>query len=143
MVVYQARKENMVVDALSRRKESLMLRIVYAKDEPCVFDISSADWCIWDILQEAVFIDGRALEICKKFETPGEEAVWYQLMDRLLYYKEYVYVLGVARLHEEILAHFHNNKEGGCLGWLRTYTRVKHVPLGRIKKISQGIGSKM
>ena len=44
----------------------------------------------------------------------------------MLYYGDCAYVPGVPGLREEILTHFHNCKEGGHSGWLRTYIKVKH-----------------
>ena len=70
--------------------------------------------------------DALTVDICKRLEDHkgGVERFCYK--NGLLYYKNYVYVPGVPGLREEILAHFHNSKEGGHSGWLRTYVRIKH-----------------
>ncbi|KAI9160253.1 hypothetical protein LWI28_006567 [Acer negundo] len=69
--------------------------------------------------------DARVVEVRKKLED-HEGGVWrFRYKNKLLYYKNYVYVPGVPGLKEEILAHFHNSKEGGHSGWLRTYIPEK------------------
>ena len=77
-------------------------------------------------MREAAKLDKRSQEICKMLEKWDDGVVGYKMCGGLVYYRDYVYVLGVRGLQKEILTHFHNNKEGGHSIWLRTYVRVKH-----------------
>ncbi|KAL5788540.1 hypothetical protein ACOSP7_005489 [Xanthoceras sorbifolium] len=104
-----------------------MLWSVYGEDDVSLMALSGVEWRIWDRLREAVKFDSKAQEICKKIENQEAWVDQYRLKDGLLLYKNLVYVPGVLRLHEEILAHFHNSKEGGHSGWLRTYLRIKNL----------------
>ncbi|KAI9198590.1 hypothetical protein LWI28_018696 [Acer negundo] len=70
--------------------------------------------------------DAQIVEIRKKLEDHEGGVERFRYKNELLYYKKYVYVPGVLGLREEILAHFHNSKEEGHSGWLRTYVRIKH-----------------
>lgn len=52
------------------------------------------------------------------------------MRDGLIYYKDCVYVPNILNLIREIIDHFHNSKEGGHSGWLRTYIRIKSFRKG-------------
>lgn len=125
-IVYHIGKENKVVDALSRKEGSPMIWTVYREDESGLMALSGAEWRIWDKLREAMKLDARTQEICRKLENQEDRVNGYQLRSGLLSYKNYVHVSGVLSMREKILAHFHNNKEARHLGWLRTYVRVRH-----------------
>ncbi|KAI9173770.1 hypothetical protein LWI28_006211 [Acer negundo] len=82
--------------------------------------------------------DARTVEIRKKLKDHEGGVERFRYKNGLLYYKKYVYVPGVLGLREEILAHFHNSKEGGHSGWLRTY-KVKYDqrrPMGLLQPLS-------
>ena len=125
-IVYQPGKENKVADALSRKEGSPMLWTVYGELEASLQALSGAEWEVWDKIRGAIQLDKRALEICAKLEKQEEGVEGYRMRGGLIYYKDGVYVPGVPMLREEILSHFHDSKEGGHSGWLRTYIKVKH-----------------
>ncbi|KAI9182524.1 hypothetical protein LWI28_026190 [Acer negundo] len=74
--------------------------------------LSGAEWRVWNQIKEAMQFDVRAVEIRKKLENHEGGVEKSRYKNGLLYYKNYVYVPGVPRLKEEILAHFHSSKEG-------------------------------
>ncbi|KAI9184761.1 hypothetical protein LWI28_000836 [Acer negundo] len=90
------RRKNKVADALSRKEGSSILWSVYADDEAGLLALSGAEWRVWDRIKEAMQFDARTVEIRKKLEDHegGVERFSYKI--GLLYYKNYVYVLGVA-----------------------------------------------
>ncbi|KAH7526809.1 hypothetical protein JRO89_XSUnG0053200 [Xanthoceras sorbifolium] len=92
--------------------------------------LSGAEWKIWDKSREAVKLDTQAQEICKKLESQEDGIEKYALKNGLIYYKTCVYMPNVPRLREEILAHFHESKEGGHFGWFRTYVKGCQVAKG-------------
>ncbi|KAL5815901.1 hypothetical protein ACOSQ3_024279 [Xanthoceras sorbifolium] len=71
-------------------------------------------------------MDAKTQEICQKLENKDEGVERYKINNSLVYYKSYLYVPDVPGLRHEILAHFHESKEGGHSGWLRTYMKIKH-----------------
>ncbi|XP_042962448.1 uncharacterized protein LOC122296713 [Carya illinoinensis] len=125
-IVYQPGKENKVADALSRREGSQLLKVVGDDEESSNLALSWVEWRVWDKIREATRLDARALEIIKLLDAQGQGVVNYKVRDGLIFYKNYVYVPNVPNLRNEILDHFHNSKEGGHSGWLRTYIRLKH-----------------
>ncbi|KAL5796687.1 hypothetical protein ACOSQ2_001507 [Xanthoceras sorbifolium] len=125
-IVYQPGKENKVADALSRKEGSPMMWTVYEEESPGLAALSGAEWKIWDKIREAVKMDAKTQEICRKMENKDEGVERYKINNGLVYYKSYLYVPDVPGLRHEILAHFHESKEGGHSGWLRTYMKIKH-----------------
>ncbi|KAL5838392.1 hypothetical protein ACOSQ3_015561 [Xanthoceras sorbifolium] len=125
-IIYQPGKENKVADALSRKEGSPMMWTVYGEEDSGLLALSGAEWKIWDKIREAVKLNAKTQEICQKLESHGEGVERYTMKNGLIYYKTCVYVPNVPGLREEILAHFHESKEGGHSGWLRTYVKVKH-----------------
>ncbi|KAI9157842.1 hypothetical protein LWI28_028922 [Acer negundo] len=99
---------------------------MYADDEAGLLALSGAEWHVWDRIKKAMQFDARTVEILKKLEDHEGGVERFSYKNGLLYYKNYVFVLGVPGLREEILAHFHSSKKGGHSGWLRTYVRIKH-----------------
>ncbi|KAK0596469.1 hypothetical protein LWI29_015937 [Acer saccharum] len=81
-------------------------------DDAGLMALSGAEWRVWDRTKEAMQFDARAVEIRKKLENHEGGVKTFRYKNGLLYYKNYVYVPGVPGLREEILAHFHNSKEG-------------------------------
>lgn len=124
--MYQSGKENKVADALSRKEGSSTLWQVHEENDDSLMALSGAEWRIWDRIREATKLDARAIEIVELLEAQGDGVIGFKLKEGLIYYKNYVYVPNVLNLRREILDHFHNSKEGGHSGWLRTYVRVKH-----------------
>ena len=61
--------------------------------------------------QNAITLDERVMEICKKLD--GQEGCMdgYACQEGLLYYKERVYVPNTLGLREEIMNHFHDSME--------------------------------
>lgn len=83
-------------------------------------------------MREAIKLNVKAQVVCKKLECQDNAVERFQLHDGLLYYKDHVHVLRVPNLREEILAHFHNSKEGGHSKWLKTYVKLKHFSFGKV-----------
>ncbi|KAI9161403.1 hypothetical protein LWI28_017018 [Acer negundo] len=101
---------------------------VYTDDEAGLLALSGAEWRVWDRIKEAMQFDARTVEIRKKLEDHEGGVERFSYKNGILYYKNYVYVPGVPGLREEILAHFHNSKEEGHSGWLRTYLNIMDGP---------------
>ena len=97
-IIYQPRKENKVVDALSQKEGSPMLWTVYDDEDDRLHALSGAEWEIWDKIREAVKMDRRALEILEKLAKQEDGAEGYRLKGDLLYYGELVYVPKVPGL---------------------------------------------
>ena len=87
---------------------------MYDEDEPTFSEFS-----------DVILLDQRFQEILEKLKNNEDRVSNYRVHDGLIYYMNHVYVLGGLRLRNEILHHFHNSKEGGHSGWLRTYVRMK------------------
>ncbi|KAL5832702.1 hypothetical protein ACOSQ3_016376 [Xanthoceras sorbifolium] len=67
--VYQPGKENKVADALSRKEGSPIMWSVYEKEDLGLMALSGAEWMVWDKLWEALKLDTKAQEICKKMKN--------------------------------------------------------------------------
>ncbi|KAI9180579.1 hypothetical protein LWI28_006217 [Acer negundo] len=98
---------------------------MYTDNEAGLLAFSGAEWLVWDRIKKAMQFDARTVEIHKKLEDHEGGVERFIYKNGLLYYKNYVYVLRVPRVRDEILAYFQNNKEGGHSGWLDTY-KVKY-----------------
>lgn len=80
--------------------------------------LSGAKQRVWNKIQEDTNINARFLEIIELLEAQRKWVIGFNVMDGLIYYKDYVCVQNVSNLKSEILAHFPNHKEGGQSGWL-------------------------
>ncbi|KAL5827798.1 hypothetical protein ACOSQ3_019649 [Xanthoceras sorbifolium] len=103
-----------------------MMWTVYEEEGPGLSALSGAEWKIWDKIREALKMDAKTQEIFQKLEKREDGVEKYRENNGIVYYKSYVYVSDVLGLRQEILAHFHESKEGGHSGWLRTYMKIKH-----------------
>ncbi|KAL5732617.1 hypothetical protein ACOSP7_031967 [Xanthoceras sorbifolium] len=112
-IIYQLGKENKVADALSRKEGSSMMWTVYEEEDSGLLALNGVEWKIWDKIREAIKLDTKAQEICQRLESHRDGVKRYTMKNELIYYKTCVYVPNVPGLREEILAHFHESKEGG------------------------------
>ena len=102
-----------------------MLWYVHKEDEACSFGVSMVEWRVWDRIRESAQLDEKTMSLIKKVEQKEDNVQNFHLRGGLFFFKGRIYVSDAPRLRSDIMGHFHGSKEGGHLGWLKTYQRVK------------------
>ena len=115
-IVYKKGKENIVVDALSRKDE---------KDEAllCALSILQANW-----VEEAKAEwknDVETSNLIEQLKSDPSSSYKFCWKGDTLWYKECLYLCKNSNLKIKILTELHESPVGGHSGFLKTYHRVK------------------
>ncbi|PRQ37125.1 putative nucleotidyltransferase, Ribonuclease H [Rosa chinensis] len=112
-IAYRSGPNNVVPDALSQQAELMSL-----------MGVSTPIFKFMEDLQSLCENDAETRTLIDEVQRSPATRKNFTYRDGRLYYKGRFYVPEIAQWRERIMKEFHEGKEGGHSGWLRTYKRV-------------------
>lgn len=113
-VQYRKERENKVVDALSR---------VLHSEKAMAITVVVPNWII-EVVQSYLG-DEKCIELEDKLRIDGNYTPPYTLQNRIMRYKDRIYIGTSTDLKDQLLKSFHDSALGGHSGERATYQRMK------------------
>jgi hypothetical protein len=114
-IIYKKGKDNVVVDALSRKYE----------DEGSLFSLSFIvpDWL--QVVRQEWLHDPKSLHLIQQLQANSLVSPGYSWLNDELRYKGHLYLSKQSKLKSTVLSELHATPTAGHLGFTKTYDRVK------------------
>jgi hypothetical protein len=115
-IVYKKGKQNVVVDALSRKDEDVEAFL-------CAISIIQPDWIIE--ARDEWKNDEKVWTLIQRLQQDSSASDTFTWKNDSLWYKECLYLCKNSQLKQKVLLELHTSPVGGHSGFLKTYHRVK------------------
>ena len=115
-IIYKKGKQNVVVDALSRKDEDVEALL-------CAISIIQPDWI--NEAREEWKNDEEVWALIRKPQQDSSMSDTFSWKNDSLWYKDHLYLCKNSQLKQKILMELHTSPLGGHSGFLKTYHRVK------------------
>jgi hypothetical protein len=115
-IVYKKGKQNVVVDALSRKDEDVEAFL-------CAISIIQPDWIIE--ARDEWKNDEKVWTLIERLQQDSGASDTFTWKNDSLWYKDRLYLCKNSQLKQKVLLELHTSPVGGHSGFLKTYHRVK------------------
>jgi hypothetical protein len=115
-IVYKKGKQNVVVDALSRKDEDVEAFL-------CAISIIQTDWIIE--VRDEWKNDEKVWTLIQRLQQDSHASDTFTWKNDSLWYKDRLYLCKNSQLKQKVLLELHTSPVGGHSGFLKTYHRVK------------------
>jgi hypothetical protein len=115
-IVYKKGKQNVVVDALSRKDEDVEAFI-------CAISIIQPDWIIE--ARDEWKNDKKVWTLIQRLQQDSNASDTFTWKNDSLWYKDRLYLCKNSQFKQKVLLELHTSPVGGHSGFLKTYHTVK------------------
>jgi transposase InsO family protein len=115
-ILYKKGKQNVVVDALSRKDEDVEAFL-------CAISIIQPDWIIE--ARDEWKNDEKVWTLIQRLQQDSSASDTFTWKNDSLWYKDRLYLCKNSQLKQKVLLELHTSPVGGHSGFLKTYHRVK------------------
>jgi hypothetical protein len=115
-IVYKKGKQNVVIDALSRKDEDVEAFL-------CAISIIQTNWIIE--ARDEWNNDEKVWTLIQRLQQDSSASDTFTWKNDSLWYKDHLYLCKNSQLKQKVLLELHTSPVGGHSGFLKTYHRVK------------------